>query len=89
MTAGRKLIYASRHYAAHCAHWRTTAEDACEKAMLIRKRMMWLGFSRKVIHEYRLDNPFMAEHARATMISQARKLAQQFKGQNRVVGRAA
>jgi hypothetical protein len=51
--------------------------------------MMWLGFSRKVIHEYRLDNPFMAEHARATMISQARKLAQQFKGQNRVVGRAA
>lgn len=89
MKAGRKLIYASERYSAHCKHWRMTAEDACEKAQLIRERMKWLGFNRKTIHLYGLDNPFAAEHARATMIAYARRAQKQFKNASRATPRRA
>jgi hypothetical protein len=50
-----------------------TEKEVSVKAKELRTSLLALGLEKKSIYRWSLDNPFMEEHARLTMIGMARR----------------
>jgi hypothetical protein len=66
-------------YGRHQKKSRMTPEEAVQRAMWLRAEMLG-RFSLAVITIHGLDNPYMSEHARLTMLADARRTARMKRG---------
>lgn len=48
-------------------------EQVMQRSLILFERACEQGIGERTVFRYRLDNPFMHEHARATVAAQARK----------------